>query len=210
MATILIVEDEEPLACVVTHCLREAGHTPIVAHTGEAALREAGGHLDLILLDLGLPDVPGTELLRRWKRQPETAQIPVVIASGQPDAAGVVAEGGGHAVAAILRKPVCLPELRTVVDAVLHAPADWAEGAGQAGPAQRVEILYRLVTEGSNELVRQVCLRLEADRPGESPPPAAPALSWAALVHAAQTEGLLSAAEGRLLAAGPVVLVESR
>lgn len=210
MATILIVEDEESLACVVTHCLREAGHTPIVARTGEAALREAGAHLDLILLDLGLPDIPGTELLRRWKRQPETAQIPVVIASGQPDAAAVVAEGGAHAVAAILRKPVCLPELRTVVDAVLHAPADWEEWAGQAGQEQRVQVLYRLITEGSNRLVRQVCLRLEADRPGGPQPLVAPAPSWADLVHAAKGEGLLSDAEGSLLAAGPGVLVESR
>ena len=210
MATILIVEDEESVALGMTYCLRKAGHRPIVAHTGEAALREVGAQPDLILLDLGLPDIPGTELLRRWKRQPETAQIPVVISSGQPDAAAVVAEGGAHAVAAILRKPVSLPELRTVVDAVLHGPADWEEWAGQSGQERRVQVLYRLISEGSNGLVRQVCLRLEADRPGGPQPPAAPAPSWADLVHAAKGEGLLSDAEGSLLMAGPVVLAESR
>jgi len=206
MATILIVEDEEALAWVVTHCLRKAGHTPIVAATGAAALRDARMPPDLILLDLGLPDLSGAEVLRRLQATPETARIPVVIASGQLDAAAVVAESGTRAVAAILRKPLQLPQLCAVVAAVLRAPAEWEEWAGQ----RRGQVLYRLITEGSNRLVHQVCRRLEADRPGGPPSSVAPAPSWADLVHAAKGEGLLSDAEKRVLAAGPVVLGASR
>ena len=198
MATVVVVDDEESIAWVVAYWLRKAGHTPIVAATGAAALLAAGAHPDLILLDLGLPDLPGAEVLRRLKAQPETARIPVVIVSGQPDAAALVADSGARAVAAILRKPVLFPELCAVLVAVLDTPADWAE---PPGPPLRGQIIYRLVTEGSNALVRQVCLRLEENRRPDwgTPPAALP--DWAALARLARREGLLSTTEGTLLAA---------
>jgi two-component system KDP operon response regulator KdpE len=208
MATVLVVDDEESMAWAVTYWLRTAGHTPIVAATGAAALQAAGAHPDLILLDLGLPDLPGAEVLRRLKAQPETARIPVVIVSGQPDAAALVADSGARAVAAILRKPLQFPELCAVLVAVLDAPGDWAEPPGP--PPPRVQLIYRLVTEGSNALVRQVCLRLDADRTPHwgTPPAALP--DWADLARLARREGLLSTAEGALLTAESAVLVEAR
>ena len=207
MATILIVDDEESITWVLAHLLRTDGHTPIIASNGEAAIREARAHPDLILLDLGLPDIPGEEVLTRLKRQPETARIPVVVVSGQPDAAAIVSESGANAVAAILRKPVSFPELRAVVDAVLDAPAGWEEGTGPAIQDQRVRLIYRLVTEGSNALVRKVCQRLDADRtqPRRSAAPEIP--SWTDLARLAKREGLLSDAEATLLAPEPAGLV---
>lgn len=206
MATILVVDDEEALAWVVAHVLRKAGHTPLVAATGAAALRDAVTHPDLILLDLGLPDLPGAEVLRRLQADPATARIPVVIVSGEPDAAALVAGSGPRAVAAILRKPLQLAELCAVVAAVLAAPGAWTAPTGPP-PALRVPLIYRLVTEGSNALVRQVCHRLEADRAQQwgSVTPDLP--SWADLARLATREGLLSAAEGTLLAAEPAALV---
>ena len=208
MATVVVVDDEESIAWVVAYWLRKAGHTPIVAASGAAALRAALAHPDMILLDLGLPDLPGEEVLRRLKAQPETARIPVVIVSGQPDAAALVARSGARAVAAILRKPLLFPELCAVVAAVLDAPADWVEPTGP--PASRGQLIYRLVTEGSNALVRQVCLRLEEDRTPRWGAPASALPGWSDLARLAQREGLLSKAEGTLLAAEPAVLVESR
>jgi hypothetical protein len=118
-----------------------------------------------------------------------------------------VAESGARAVAAILRKPVLFPELCAVLVAVLDTPADWAE---PPGPPLRGQIIYRLVTEGSNALVRQVCLRLEEDRTPRWGAPASALPGWSDLARLAQREGLLSKAEGTLLAAEPAVLVESR
>ena len=94
-----------------------------------------------------------------------------------------------------------------MVAAVLDAPAVWAEPTRPRIPALRVQLIYRLITEGSNALVRQVCRRLEADRsqPRGSATPEIP--SWADLARLAMQEGLLSAAEGTLLAAEPAVLV---
>ena len=132
-----------------------------------------------------------------------------MVVSGQPDAAACVAGSGARAVAAILRKPVRFPELCAVVSAVLDAPADWGAPTGPPG-GPRGQIIYRLVTEGSNALVRQVCLRLEADRtPHWGTPPAA-LHDWAALARLARREGLLSTEESTLLAAEHAVLVEAR
>jgi DNA-binding response OmpR family regulator len=181
-----------------------------VASDGKTALREANTLPDLILLDLGLPDLSGAEVLRRLKRNPDTTQIPVVIVSGEPDAAALVRDSGAYAVAAILRKPVILQELSDVVDTVLWAPKGWAEGTEPGAPAKRAQLLYRLITEGSNTLVRQVCLRLEADRARAYEPRIAHAPSWRELARAGRQEGLLSDGEGALVAAEPAVLARSQ
>jgi DNA-binding response OmpR family regulator len=205
MARILIVDDEDSVIGVVTYFLRRAGHTPMIAPDGMTALREAHARPDLILLDLGLPDLSGAEVLRRLKRHPDTAPIPVVIVSGEPDAAALVRDSGAHAVAAILRKPVTCQDLCDVVDAVL-SPARWAEGNDPGVPERRGQLLYRLITEGSNTLVRQVCRRLDADRsyPHEARATGAP--SWGELARAGRQEGLLSDGEGALLAGEPALL----
>jgi DNA-binding response OmpR family regulator len=209
MARILVVEDDDPLARVLAYQLRRAGHVPIAAPDGETALREARAHPDLILLDLGLPDISGYEVLRCLNRVPATAQIPVVVVSANPDVAALAADGGTHAVAAILRKPVSGLELCAVVNSVLAAPAEWAEWHESAAAEQRAELLYRLITEGSNRLVRMVCLRLEADRAGRCGSLPAPAPSLTDLANAGRQEGLLSSGEGALLAARPSALVEA-
>lgn len=207
MARILVVDDDDAVARIVTHHLRKAGHAPVVAPDGAAALRAAGARPDLVLLDLGLPDMPGAAVLRRLKHDPATADIPVVVISGDPDATAVVAEIGARAVAAILRKPVYFRELCDVVDAVLRGPAGWDEQRGPGAPELRAQLLYRLITEGSNALVRLVCLRLDADRAGRYPRPAAHAPSWTEVARAGRQEGLLSEKEGAVLAASPTVLV---
>ena len=206
MARILIVDDEDSVAGIVAYFLRKAGHTPTVAADGKTALREAHARPDLILLDLGLPDLPGAEVLRRLKRHPDTAPIPVVIVSGEPDAAALVRNSGAHAVAAILRKPVACQELCDVVAAVLTTPARWAEGNDPGVPEKRGQLLYRLITEGSNTLVRQVCRRLEADRSSPHKARATGAPTWRELARAGRQEGLLSDGEGALLAGEPAVL----
>ena len=119
MARILIVDDDESLAAVLAHYFRRAGHTPLPAPTGHAALLAARAHPDVILLDLGLPDIPGDEVLRRLKRDPYTAQIPVVVVSGEPDAADRVPRDGATGAVAVLQKPVLGSELCAVVDLVL-------------------------------------------------------------------------------------------
>ena len=206
MARILLVEDEDAVARVMVYSLREAGHVATVAPTGHAALLAARVCPDLILLDLGLPDISGDEVLRRLKRQSDTAQIPVVIVSGEPDAAALVGRAGATGPAAILQKPILGSELRAVVDIVLDACRAGAEGG--AGPARRgtdardrqqSELLYRLISAGSGPLVRQVCHRIGADRARGALAGAVEASSWPEIIRRAKQEGLLKEAEGRSL-----------
>jgi CheY-like chemotaxis protein len=206
MATILIVDDEEAVAQVVSHYLRKAGHTPVVAPTGHAALLAAREHPDVILLDLGLPDMGGDEVLRRFKRHPDTAQIPVVVVSGQPDAADIVARDWATGAVAILQKPVSGSELCGVVDIVHNARSAGADVARGPAPWQRgalscrqPELLYRLISAGSDLLVRRVCRRLGADRGWEPWCRTAEPSSWPDIVTRARLEGLLAEAEGQIL-----------
>jgi two-component system, OmpR family, phosphate regulon response regulator PhoB len=80
MAKILVIEDEADLQQVLDYNLRQAGHEVLAARRGEDGLRLAHQHHpDLVLLDLMLPDMPGTDVCRALKESPETRPIPVVM-----------------------------------------------------------------------------------------------------------------------------------
>ena len=76
---VLIVDDERDLLTVLEFHLRGAGFTVITAASGGEALRWAvEGHPDLILLDVMLPDLSGTEVCRLLKQDPRTRHIPII------------------------------------------------------------------------------------------------------------------------------------
>jgi len=80
MARILVIEDERDLQQVIEYNLRQAGHEPVQAMGGEEGLRLAQERRpDLVLLDLMLPDLPGTEVCKALKRDDRTRDIPVVM-----------------------------------------------------------------------------------------------------------------------------------
>lgn len=77
---ILVVEDEEDLAELVAFNLRQSGYTVTTAATGAAALQQVQrGRPDLVVLDLMLPDISGTEVCRRLRASPETQRTPIVM-----------------------------------------------------------------------------------------------------------------------------------
>jgi two-component system, OmpR family, response regulator len=64
MSSILIVEDEERIASFVDKGLRSSGFATAIAGDGESGLAMAtSGRFDLVVLDLGLPDIDGIEVL---------------------------------------------------------------------------------------------------------------------------------------------------
>jgi two-component system phosphate regulon response regulator PhoB len=80
VAKLLIVEDEADLRDLVAYNLRAAGHEVIEAGTGLEGLALAKGKRpDLVLLDLMLPDVPGTEVCRKLRADPALAGLRVVM-----------------------------------------------------------------------------------------------------------------------------------
>jgi len=80
VTTVLIVEDERDLLSLLDFNLRQAGFQTQLAGSGAEALAHLARTVpDLVVLDLMLPDLPGTEICRRLKGAERTRQIPVVM-----------------------------------------------------------------------------------------------------------------------------------
>jgi DNA-binding response OmpR family regulator len=79
---VLIVEDDEAICDMYCLALRARGHEVVTAATGAVALATAAEvSPGIVLLDMGLPDRPGIEVLRELKGDDATAAIPVLIVS---------------------------------------------------------------------------------------------------------------------------------
>lgn len=95
MSNILIVEDEAAIAEFIARGLAEAGHETEIASTGTAAtLAAVQDPFDLIILDVGLPDFDGFEVLRRLRGQ--GVRTPVIMLTARTSPADTVRglEGG--------------------------------------------------------------------------------------------------------------------
>ena len=80
MARILVIEDEPDIQQILEYNLREKGHKVFIAGKGEEGLRLAREKRpDLVLLDLMLPDIPGTEICKTLKSDPATKGVQVVM-----------------------------------------------------------------------------------------------------------------------------------
>ena len=76
---VLIVDDNEKNLRLARDVLRASGFRTVEATTGEQAVAVATEQLpDVILMDIRLPDIDGTEAASRLKRGPRTAAIPIV------------------------------------------------------------------------------------------------------------------------------------
>lgn len=80
---ILIIDDSRLIQSGIRRALAKAGHEVTVASDGNEGLNAARQTLpDLILLDMMLPGVSGTEVLSALKREPATKDIPVFVLTG--------------------------------------------------------------------------------------------------------------------------------
>lgn len=81
---ILVVDDEANIRLPLSIILRHAGYEATLAASGEAALSAiAAGGIDLVLLDVGLPDIGGCEVCRTIRMDPSAAMLPVVMLSAR-------------------------------------------------------------------------------------------------------------------------------
>ena len=135
--TILVVEDDREISQMMATALEAEGYQVVIASSGEEAVRAARGKLpDFISLDIRLPDLDGFEVLQLLKRDPELADVPVVIVSVVPD------RERGRALGALdfLSKPVDAAKLVAVIKRTL------AEGEGVLIAHSDREVVNRLRT----------------------------------------------------------------
>jgi PAS domain S-box-containing protein len=121
MPTILAVDDKEENRYLVSRLLRRAGFEVREAATGEEGLRLAAESPDLIILDISLPDMSGSEVCRRIRADPRTAAIPVLHLSALFTQEGDQAAGPEGGADAYLTLPIDPPELIASVKALLRA-----------------------------------------------------------------------------------------
>jgi CheY-like chemotaxis protein len=81
---VLLVEDNDAIRSAFSILLEESGYAVVEAASGAAALRACQDAVpDLILLDLGLPDIGGLEVTRGLRAAPATAHTPILALTGR-------------------------------------------------------------------------------------------------------------------------------
>ena len=142
---ILIVEDETSIRDMVAFALRKADMEPVHAADAHAALLAISDQPpDLILLDWMLPGLSGLELARRLRREPATAEVPIIMLTARGEELDRVS-GLEAGVDDYVVKPFSTRELVARIKAVLRrTQADGGTGSMEVGglridgPAHRV------------------------------------------------------------------------
>lgn len=122
---ILVIEDEQPIRRFLRAALEDSGYRISEAATGEEGLRAATSHPpDLVLLDLGLPDLDGQEVLKRL-REWYTSPVIILSARDQEDQkVGALDNGAGDYVTKPFNAGELLARLRV---ALRHAAQTGSE-----------------------------------------------------------------------------------
>lgn len=123
MARIIAIEDSPALQRLLALTMRGTEmeiESYLLGQTGLGAALE--NPPDLIILDLGLPDIPGWDVLERLRDEPATADVPILVATGETRS-GVV-ERISEMGAVVLEKPFTGAVLRAAVRVLIGARAE--------------------------------------------------------------------------------------
>ncbi|WP_024286576.1 response regulator transcription factor [Cellulomonas sp. KRMCY2] len=127
MADVLIIEDDATIRTALVRALSAREHSTMTSPTALDGLQSLVAHRpDVVLLDLGLPDLDGTALLAMIR---SVSDVPVIVLSARDDGPGIVAvlDGGADD---YLVKPFAADQLDARIRAVLRR----ADPARPAGP----------------------------------------------------------------------------
>jgi len=118
---VLVVEDEHDIAGLIKHTLERTGDASVqTVGRGDEALRAVAELApDLVILDLNLPVLSGTEVCRLLRQRPETARLPIIMLTARTSEAERVA-GLDLGADDYITKPFSLRELGARVRAVLR------------------------------------------------------------------------------------------
>ena len=167
--TVLVIEDEQYISKVLETLLSADGYRVITAQSGAAARAHVFSYMpDVVLLDLGLPDVDGIQLLRELREQ---IDLPVIVVSArnmERDKVAALDNGADD----YITKPFSAPELLARMRAVLrrHTVAE-VQGDFYAVGDFRIDFSKRVVTVGGEAVrltqVEYRIVELIARQPGK-------------------------------------------
>jgi len=148
-ARVLIVDDEKGIRSFLRVSLSSRGYTVFEAATGlDAMEKSASTHPDVIILDLGLPDIDGLNVIREIRKRAKTPIIILSVREDTPDKVEALEAGADD----YLVKPFNIAELQARLKAVLRrfAPADTVGDVLRAGDLA-MDITAHRVTAGGKE-----------------------------------------------------------
>jgi EAL domain-containing protein (putative c-di-GMP-specific phosphodiesterase class I)/DNA-binding response OmpR family regulator len=126
LGTVLVVDDQDDLRRLLVLALQRHDFAVVEAISGEAALEIlATTPVDVLVLDMHLPGMPGTAVVQALRQRPETATLPVLLMTGSGSDRSVI-EGLDAGADDFLAKPVRLDELVARVRAHLRSRAVWS------------------------------------------------------------------------------------
>jgi serine phosphatase RsbU (regulator of sigma subunit)/CheY-like chemotaxis protein/anti-sigma regulatory factor (Ser/Thr protein kinase) len=149
--TVLVVDDVEAHRYVVGTWLRRAGYDVVEAATGAEALHAADtAEIDIVTLDVNLPDMSGMEVCERIKSSEHTAALPILHLSGTAVDAADRNEGLRRGADAYLVEPVESDELLATVNALLRYSAARRRAVRIAGYLRRLHSATLAITTATS------------------------------------------------------------
>lgn len=158
-ARILIVDDVASNRIIQQARLAAAFYEPLLAADGAACLALAREeHPDLMLLDLGLPDIPGLEVLRRLRSDPACRDIPVIALAGPraEERLAAFAAGADDVMTRPANERVLLARLRNLLRLKAESDLPSPDALAMAGLAEALPRSSR--REPSHSSRRNPCL----------------------------------------------------
>jgi two-component system KDP operon response regulator KdpE len=148
---VLVVDDEPPIRRLLRASLGAQGYHVLEAESGAAALTLIDRNPpDVIVLDLGLPDIDGVEVIQRLRHKGST--VPLVVLSSRTDERGVV-EALDLGADDYVTKPFGIDELLARLRAALrHRLQQQGERPVFRSGDLEVDLVRRVVTVGGNEV----------------------------------------------------------
>ena len=117
----MLADDDPVLLDSATEALTQEGYRVVVATDGQRALQEAlGRRVDLIVMDVSMPQVGGVEACHCLKAMPKTSKIPVVLMVAKKDPGAKTLAERTHGSVRVLRKPFSDEELVETVRQVVR------------------------------------------------------------------------------------------
>ncbi|MBL8958039.1 MAG: response regulator transcription factor [Myxococcaceae bacterium] len=184
MARILVIEDEQDLADLLEYNLKGDGHAPEVARTGAAGVSRVKAMLqegklneakrpELVLLDLMLPDISGSEVCRMIRELPDGKRLPIIMVTARGEETDRV-RGLELGADDYVVKPFSVKELLLRVKAVLRRgteadDAKPAEGVRTAGDIRLDPVRHEVTVKGTTVALTALEFRLLKtflERPG--------------------------------------------